>query len=288
MLLRNSILFELIVQRGVVPTSAVMVAWNSCPSLSKILEMWLHSSAICNSISETSVICPAKENSACPPKSLQKPLIGCFSILAWHKLRSHLEVGRRDAEQKPGHRPRFRPRWRPRQQWRPPTLGEIDKKREEVRKLEEVRWSPGSSPTRQWAHMAVEAGSPERARKKPQPTVGGKAPCKEFLKAGMLKKPWKYWPGIVTLGKICQFQNTEFLICKCPFSHLTCKISQKVGKYDLHFQVCMVLALQEAAEYYLTGLLEDTNLHTIHMKCVTTMPKDIQITCHICGEHLQY
>ena len=33
------------------------------------------------------------------------------------------------------------------------------------------------------------------SRKKLWPTVGDKAPQKEFLKAGMLKKPQKYWSG---------------------------------------------------------------------------------------------
>ena len=50
----------------------------------------------------------------------------------------------------------------------------------------------------------------------------------------------------------------------------------------------MVMALQEAAEYYLTGLLEDANLCTIHMKHVMIMPKDIQLAHHICGEHHHY
>ena len=42
----------------------------------------------------------------------------------------------------------------------------------------------------------------------------------------------------------------------CPISEIT----QDVGKYDLHFQVCTVMALQEAAEYYMTGLLEYASL----------------------------
>ena len=35
--------------------------------------------------------------------------------------------------------------------------------------------------------------------------------------------------------------------------------------------------MQEAAEYYLVGLFEDSNLCCIHAKCVTIMPKDIQL-----------
>ena len=54
------------------------------------------------------------------------------------------------------------------------------------------------------------------------------------------------------------------------------------------FQVHTILTLQEDAEAYLVGLLEDTNLCTIHAKCVTVMPKDIQLAQHIHGEHLHY
>ena len=82
--------------------------------------------------------------------------------------------------------------------------------------------------------------------------------------------------------------STELLIHKCPFLHLVCEIAQDVGRYDLHFQVYAVMALQEAAEYYLTCLLEDMNPYMIHIKCITIMPKDIQLACHIHGEHLHY
>jgi histone H3 len=38
-----------------------------------------------------------------------------------------------------------------------------------------------------------------------------------------------------------------------------------------------VLALQEASEAYLIGVIEDTNLCTIHAKCVAIMLKDIKL-----------
>ena len=45
-----------------------------------------------------------------------------------------------------------------------------------------------------------------------------------------------------------------------------------------------VNALQEAAEAYLVGLFEDSNLCAIHAKQITIMPKDIQLAHHIRGE----
>ena len=42
--------------------------------------------------------------------------------------------------------------------------------------------------------------------------------------------------------------------------------------------------MQEAAEAYLVGLFEDTNLCAIHAKRVTIMPKDIQLARRIRGE----
>ena len=53
-------------------------------------------------------------------------------------------------------------------------------------------------------------------------------------------------------------------------------------------QVNAILTLQEAAEAYLVGVLEDTNLCDIHAKHITIMSKDIQLAWHIYGEHLHY
>ena len=55
-------------------------------------------------------------------------------------------------------------------------------------------------------------------------------------------------------------------------------------KNDLRFQSQALLALHEAAEAYLVGLMEDTNLCAIHAKRVQIMPKDIQLARRIRGE----
>ena len=117
--------------------------------------------------------------------------------------------------------------------------------------------------TQQLAQMAAEArpsmlGQEGPVRRKLQPTIRGKAPQKEFLQAGKVKKTRKYWPGTVVLWEIQQFQmSTKLLIRKLPFSWLVHKIALEVGNYDLHFQGSAIICLQEAAEAYLVGLMED-------------------------------
>ena len=61
-----------------------------------------------------------------------------------------------------------------------------------------------------------------------------------------------------------------------PFQRLVREIAQTYSTY-LRFQSGTVIALQEAAEAYLVGLLEDSNLCAIHAKRVTIMPRDIQL-----------
>ncbi|EFO87941.1 hypothetical protein CRE_05744 [Caenorhabditis remanei] len=97
-------------------------------------------------------------------------------------------------------------------------------------------------------------------------------------------KPHRYRPGTVALREIRRYQkSTELLIRKLPFQRLVREIAQDF-KTDLRFQSSAVMALQEAAEAYLVGLFEDTNLCAIHAKRVTIMPKDIQLARRIRGE----
>ena len=108
---------------------------------------------------------------------------------------------------------------------------------------------------------------------------------------GGVKKRYRYRPGTVALKQIRQYQkSTELLIRKLPFQRLVREIAgdRKVilsplcGK--VRFQSAAIMALQEAAEAYLVGLFEDTNLCAIHAKRVTIMPKDIQLARRIRGE----
>ena len=68
-----------------------------------------------------------------------------------------------------------------------------------------------------------------------------------------------------------------------PFQRLVREIARDF-KPDLRFQLSALGALQEAAEAYLVGLFEDTNLAAIHANRVTIMPKDMQLARRIRGE----
>ena len=102
---------------------------------------------------------------------------------------------------------------------------------------------------------------------------------------GQQKKPHRYRPGTVALREIQRYQkSTELLIRKLPFQRLVRELAQDLGKTNIHFQSGAIMALQEASEAYLVGLLEDANLCAIHAKRVTIMPKDIQLARRIRGE----
>ena len=108
---------------------------------------------------------------------------------------------------------------------------------------------------------------------------------------GRVKKRYRYRPETVALKQKRQYQkSTELLIRKLPFQRLVREIASdsEVIKSPLcgkvRFQSAAVMALQEAAEAYLVGLFEDTNLCAIHARRVTIMPKDIQLAQRIRGE----
>jgi histone H3 len=133
-----------------------------------------------------------------------------------------------------------------------------------------------------------------RTKQTARKSTGGKAPKKALAMkvafglpvmsvAGVKKKPYRYRPGTVAIREIRKFQkSTELLIRKMPFQRLVREISQGY-KAELRFQSAAVLALQEAAEAYLVGLFEDTQLCAIHAKRVTIMPADMHLARRIRG-----
>ena len=97
-------------------------------------------------------------------------------------------------------------------------------------------------------------------------TPAQKRTIHEARMQGRLVKPHRYRAGTAALKDIHHFQKTTaLLIRRLPFQRLVREIAQGY-KTDLRFQSAAVLCLQEAAEAYLVGLFEDTNLCAIHAK----------------------
>jgi len=120
--------------------------------------------------------------------------------------------------------------------------------------------------------------------KAPRTLLATKAARMSFPTSGGVKRPHRFRPGTLAMKEIRKYQkSTELLIRKLPFQRLVKEIAQDY-KTDLRFQSSAVLALQEAAEAYLVGLFEDTNLCAIHAKRVTIMPKDLALARRIRGE----
>jgi len=131
----------------------------------------------------------------------------------------------------------------------------------------------GKAPRKEVAQKSVRSGGGK----------GGKGPIGGGIDPA-IKKPHRFKPGTVALREIRKYQkSTELLIRKMPFQRLVREIAYEY-QTTLRFQASAVAALQEAAEAYLIGLFEDTNLCTIHAKRITIMPKDMRLARRIRGE----
>lgn len=97
-------------------------------------------------------------------------------------------------------------------------------------------------------------------------------------------------PGQAALREIKKYQrSTELLLRKLPFQRLVREVmlgDDRAGEF--RFQSQALHALQEAAEAYIVGLFEDTNLCAIHAKRVTIMKKDLQLAVRIRGERREF
>ncbi|KAI8505207.1 hypothetical protein Bbelb_173160 [Branchiostoma belcheri] len=139
-----------------------------------------------------------------------------------------------------------------------------------------VRNTQSGSPAR----AAGPAGTPGRGRGAPAGPAAGPS------RAGQARTPKKrrFRPGTRALMEIRKYQkSTKLLLRKLPFSRVVREICQEVGGTDLRWQAYAIMALQEAAEAFLVGLLEDANLCALHAKRVTLMPRDIQLARRIRG-----
>ena len=134
----------------------------------------------------------------------------------------------------------------------------------------------------------ISVASGAKASKKGSTAKGDKAIAKKTAPAeGGMKKKFRYRPGTVALREIKRYQKaTDLLIAKAPFQRFIRAICDGIDG-QLRFQSNALLALQEAAESYLTGLFEDANLCAIHANRVTVMKKDMDLARRIRGERFQ-
>ncbi|OBA28839.1 histone-fold-containing protein, partial [Hanseniaspora valbyensis NRRL Y-1626] len=90
-------------------------------------------------------------------------------------------------------------------------------------------------------------------------------------------------PSEQALREIMKYQSTtDLLVAKIPFAKIVKQITDQYTLSDesdenYKWQSMALLALQEASEAYIVGLLEHTNLLAIHAKRNTVMKKDLQL-----------
>lgn len=80
-------------------------------------------------------------------------------------------------------------------------------------------------------------------------------------------------------------RSTNLLMRRIPFAHAVRQVALEVtdGSNELYWKSSALDALQEAAEAYIVGVLQDANLCAVHAKRVTLMPDDIWLALRLRG-----
>lgn len=114
-------------------------------------------------------------------------------------------------------------------------------------------------------------------------TKASKSSPPSTVPAEGVKKRHRYRPGTVALREIRRYQKgTELLIKRAPFQRLVREIARQY-RSDIHFQSPALHCLQEAAEAYLVGIFEDTNLCCLHAKRSMITVEDMALALRIRG-----
>lgn len=131
------------------------------------------------------------------------------------------------------------------------------------------------------------AAKPKALKNSQSPSKRPKSPKKSQKTAAASQagdKKRKFKPGTVALREIKRYQkSTDLLLPRAPFQRVVREIT---GAHDpdLRFAAQALIALQEAAEAYLVGIFEDTQLCAIHAKRVTVQKKDMELARRIRGD----
>ena len=135
------------------------------------------------------------------------------------------------------------------------------------------------SSAKKSASKAVASGLTKKINKKTAPAIGG---MKDKI---AVHKTRRFKAGTVALREIKRYQkSTDMLLPRAPFQRLVRSICSGIDS-DIRFQAQALIALQESAEAYLTGVFEDSNLCAIHANRVTVMKKDMELARRIRGEN---
>jgi len=110
-----------------------------------------------------------------------------------------------------------------------------------------------------------------------------------FKKKGSLKKSGrsKYKSETVLERKLRSWQGTrssEMAIPERPFQGLVSEVIQDLQKPNLRFERSLLGSMQECAESYLVGVLEDTNLCAILANRVIIHARDMQLALRMRAE----
>lgn len=98
------------------------------------------------------------------------------------------------------------------------------------------------------------------------------------------RKKARFHPGTVALREIKRYQkSSSMLLPRAPFQRLVREICGAIDN-ELRFQEQTLLALQEASEAYLVGLMEDSSLCAIHAKRQTVLKADMILAKRLRGD----
>ena len=132
---------------------------------------------------------------------------------------------------------------------------------------------------------AAKNASKVPAKAKASKAIKKTAPAEGGMKAEKAKKRFK--AGTVALREVKRYQKSvDMLLPRAPFQRLVRSIVTDMD-HELRFQSQALVALQEAAEAYIVGVFEDTNLCAIHAKRMTVMKKDMDLARRIRGDRMR-
>lgn len=131
--------------------------------------------------------------------------------------------------------------------------------------------------------MARTKRTAARSVKGVKKTSDEKLPTKK-APASDIKRKRRQRPGSLALREIRKYQKgTDLVIRKLPFQRLI-REQADIWFPGCRFSTSSLSALQECTESYLTGLMEDSQLCTVHARRQTLFQKDMVLAKRIRGD----